>query len=387
MHGGLRLAGVTAGIFGATVVLTGCTYRVDKKGVEEISLSSAAVVVQSVDFEAVRATNVVGLAKVQNTYSKPELEKALRVFSQALLRRDPRAEELNQVGLGLDAYSRVVEGMLQSDEFGEGLRSYFKNVFQMTGAESGINLDEPSNLAVFLASNDLDFRGIITATDCYDNDLKPILCTSFSTDAEAKKLAAGVLTTRAFLSKWASAFNFRRVSKTFSLFACSEYPDTRDQGLTVEEISDKIKPFNSTTQTPVCYSCHRSMNPRAALFYQFDRKGKFNLNPNPSPAAGEVTVTDTGSASNIEDVLKPGVKSIYHGRVVTSVREYALEFSKSQLFRDCLAQRMVNLMLGRPASQRMSPEMQDVRDNVEYNEFKIRRILHEIALHPGFVRR
>jgi len=383
MHAGIRVRGILA----ATIFLAACSYRVDKRGAELGAIESPVVAVKSVDFEVVRATNVIDKIKVQGTYSKTELEKALRVFSQALLRRDPRAEEMTQLGSGLDGYSSVLEGMLSSDEFRVGLRSYFRNVFEMTGIENGVNLDEPSNLAIYLAVNNLDFRRILTETDCFDNDLKPVFCTSFATVPDAKKLAAGVLTTRAFLSKWAAAFNFRRVSKAFSLFACSEYPDSRDQGLTTEEISAKIKPFNSLTQSPVCYNCHRNMNPRAALFYQFDRKGKFNLNPNPSPAAGEITVTDTGVASMVDDVLKPGAKSRYHGKVVASVREYALEFSQSQVFRDCLAQRLVNVLLGRTVNQRLSAEMQDIRDNVEYNEFKIRRILHEIALHPGFVRR
>jgi hypothetical protein len=384
MHGRVKFLG-----FGvATFLLTSCTYRVEKIGGDQpMQTSEAVVAVKSVEFEVVRATNLADIGRVQNEYSKPELEKALRVFSQTLFNRDPRSEEMTQLTSGVDGYSRVIEAMLKSGEFNDGLRSYFRNVFQMTGVENGVNLDEPSNLAVYLATNDLDFRRILTETECYDNSLRAIQCTSFSTALDVKKLGAGVLTTRAFLSKWASAFNFRRVSRAFSLFACSEYPDGRDQGLTPAEISDKIKPFNSLTQNPVCYNCHRNMNPRAALFYQFDRKGIFNLNPNPSVAAGEISLTDTGAASTVDDVLKPGVKPKYNGKLVANLREYALEFSKSQAFRDCLAQRLVNLMMGRSASQRVSAEMQDVRDNVEYNEFKIRRILHEIALHPGFVRR
>jgi hypothetical protein len=359
--------------------LSGCSYS----GMETFQVASL-----SVSFSQERRINQSSIHEVQQGYTRAQLEKALRVVAQNLVMRDPLPEEAAQLSEGVAGYERVIKSYLEMPEFLSSQRNYYRNYFEMAGmGADNVNFDEPANLAVHLVLNDADFREILTADYCVNNELQKVPCSSFRNPDDAPVQAAGVLTTRAFLVKWSAPFNFRRVAKTFHAFSCREYPDSRDEGLLESEIADNIKTFNSTTETPACYNCHRSMNSRASLFYMFDQKGYFNLNPNMDPRVGEVAVTDTGRASTVSHILNPGVKARYHGKEISTLREYGRMFSRTQHFRDCMAQRLTNQMLGRKATDPLVSQMQDIRNNVAFNEFKVKAILLEIAKHPGFVLR
>jgi hypothetical protein len=359
--------------------LAGCSYS----GLETFQVASL-----SVSFNHERKINQSSVQEVQQSYTRVQLEKALRIVAQILILRDPLPDEMAQLSEGIVGYERVVKSYLDMPEFRASQMNYYRNYFEMAGmGADNVNFDEPANLAVYLVTNDIDFREVLTADYCVNNNLEKIPCSSFRDPALAPVQAAGVLTTRAFLVKWSAPFNFRRVAKAFHAFSCREYPDDRDEGLLEAEISDNIKAFNSKTETPVCYNCHRSMNPRASLFYLYDQKGYFNLNPNPDPRVGEIAVTDTGGASTVRHILNPGVKARYHGKEVSTLRDYGQIFSRTQHFRDCVARRLTNQMLGRKATDPLMSQMQDIRDNVAFNEFKVKSILLEIAKHPGFVLR
>lgn len=334
-------------------------------------------------FVARRTDNQRALESVARAVSMAQLEKSLRVASLTLLSRDPRPAEIARLATGLAGYRGVITEYLSSDAFRSGQLSYYRNWFEMAGTTNGINFDEPANLATYLAVNDMDFRGVLTADYCIDGSLNRVPCSAFQSAADVPLQAAGVLTTRAFLSKWVGPFNFKRVDHALRAFACRTYPDERDTGLTEAEISNSVKTFASTTATPACYACHRTMNPRAALFYSFDRNGFYN----PNPRARDGTLTDVGAVSTRADLLTAGAQPRYHGAAVTSVRQYAERFANTQSFRDCLAQRLINQMLGRPSSGAIPAELQDIRDDVAADGYRIKAILFRIATHPAFISR
>lgn len=330
------------------------------------------------------------------SFSSDELARALKIVAQALIGRDPSGEELSQARTGLEGYEAVVKSYLELPAFRDIHINYYRFLFEMGGAEAGVNFDEPANLAAYLAVNDLSFTEIVRANYCVSN-VNGVLtkgnCAAFNSDASlANEQGAGVLTTQAFLKKWSASFNFRRVAKAFKVFACQEYPDAGDVGLTEAEVAATVKTFNCTTCEPACYSCHRSMNPRAALFYVFDQTGKYNPGINNSSLGQNqsksiATLSDSNQISYSSDVVVPGVKSRYHGRTVNSVKEYGALLAQDKRFRDCFAQRMTNLLLGRGPYDALLPEFQNVRDDIQANGFKTKKTLLQVATHPAFIRR
>jgi len=316
-------------------------------------------------------------------YSTEAYTRALRRASLKLVGRDPSAEELTSIQNDKAKYSEVIQSYLDSEDFLRQMKIFFQGNFEMKGMENGVNLDEPTNLALHLIKSDRDFREILTSKDCYSNDLKPIPCSSFSSLKDQEEQASGALTTQAFLKKWSSPFNFRRTSKAFQLFTCGQYPDATDRGLEPAQISSRVKEFNCTTCAPACYTCHRSMNSSAALFYSYDRNGKFNR----SPSSAVATRTDTGQISTLSDVLADNVTPEYHGEKLEALKDYGHQLSRSRKFRDCLTQRMVSLMLGTSPTEPVPASMQIVRDRLSWNGFRVKNLLLEIVTHPSFIKR
>ena len=362
--------------------------------------SSSASTGTSASFEKFQGDNQIAITQIQNTYTIAQLTKALRTVAQILVHRDPTADELTQVSTGgFSAYQTLVQNYLNSDAFKTIQLAYYRNLFEMSGVSGGINYDEPANLATFLVFYNYDFRAVVTANYCVDNNLNIINCSAFANTTLAKAQAAGAITTRGFLQKWAGPFNFKRYNRVYKAFACKDYlanPDSKDVGMTEAEISTNVKNFRCNTPlsssnpngcSPLCYSCHRNLNPRASLFYAFDQKGMYNTAQNTNPSAGEVTLTDVGTASTTADLLVGAVKPRFYGDNVENLQSFATRFSQGKEFRDCLAQRLSNQMLNRSPLDPMLPTMQDIRDHVDLNGYRPKSILLEIATHPAFVLR
>lgn len=316
------------------------------------------------------------------TFNSENLRKALRRAALNLVGREPLATEYTTGTQDLTHYQNVIQKYLDSQEFIDNQRSYFQKMFEMQGQSDGINFDEPTNLALYLIKNNMDFRQILQADFCVDNNLNKISCSAFKNPSDQTTQAAGIVTTRAFLITWARAFNFRRVNHMYEELACSEFPDTSDAGMALPTISDRVKTFNCTNCSPACYSCHRSLNARASLFYKFDLNGFYNLNPSNSVA----TQTDTGAVSTVADLLNNNATPVYHGVKLTNLRSYATRLSHSRKFRNCMAMRMTNLMLGRDAKTTLDPDFQSVRDELSWSGFKMKDALMAIALNPSFIR-
>lgn len=314
--------------------------------------------------------------------SESNLQKALRNITLKFYSRLPSVEEKNKViAGGYEAYKQFVVELLSSESFESVIHSENKKLYQMAGSEGGVNYNEPANLTTYIIKNDIDFREVMTADYCVSNKLEKKDCANFPSADVARDEAAGVLTTKAFLKKWVSAFNFRRTSMAFQAFGCSEYPDQDDSGVTLEEIEEKHAEFACTTCTPQCYSCHRSMNPRAVLFYSFDNKGQFNLNPTKT----EATLTITNNKSVPTDLLKEGSPAVYKGEEVTNLREFAVKFSNSKTFNNCVAKRFTNLVLGEGHMTALPPKLRYLTERVKPLGYKVKPFLLEVLTSDEFI--
>ena len=312
--------------------------------------------------------------------------KAMKTAMVALAQKFPSDEEL-VLAETEEGYHQVIRDILESDGFKAAIRLLAMNDFGMGGTIGGINYSEPANLAAYLISNNIDYRQILTADYCVDDDLNKTSCSSFSTPALTQSFAAGAITTRGFLEKWQAAFNFRRVAKVYKVFACREYPDNDDAGLTQAQLPEELKTFACTDCVPKCYDCHKTMNPRAALFYTFDRKGLYNTNPNPNPNRGEITVTDTNKASTTKDIVVDGTPLTYKGTAISSLKEYAALFSQSQEFRDCATQRIVGRLFGLSAEERLPESLSHFYQGLEDDGFKFKDFIFRVVTSKEFLNR
>ena len=366
-----------------TLLMASCQEAIHDEAEETASLKVAAP-----SFDEVVAANVKDREEnIRVLYGESERRKAIRSVSLKLMKRLPASDEIATAAASQEGYDRVLDSYLNSETFASVILEYSKNMFEMGDqVADGVNYNEPANLAAYLAVNDLDFREILKADYCVNDDLEKIECSSFSDSADAQEYAAGAITTQAFLKKWESAFNFRRVSKAFQLFACKEYPDVKDSGLSAEMISESVKEFACSDCSPACISCHRSMNARASLFYTFDRKGQFNPNPDMDPEAGEVTVRDVATeASTVDDLLAEGAEPMYKGVVLKNIRDYAQHLADGKDFRDCVAQRMINFAFGKDSTERAPASLANVRESFGRNGYKIRSVLREVFRSPAYV--
>lgn len=358
--------------------------------INDLSSSSSSEVIPQVPggdatqfFQIVAKSNQEARAAKVTGYTTLELQKALHRSALIIVNRNPTSEELSQA-TSFENYKGLVASYLNSSAFMNRMTAYFRAMFEMAGTSGGINYDEPANLALLLFRDDVDFRQILTADFCVDNSLNKVACSSFRNPSDQAAHAAGAITTRGFMQKWTAPFNFRRVSKVFQVFTCQDYPDDSDPGLPVDKISGTVKTFNATTGSPVCYECHRSMNPRTVLFYDFDRNGFFNL----APTGTEVAQTDTGAASTKADLVKAGTPSVYHGIEMNSVRAYGQLLSRNRKFRDCMAKRLVNLMLGNENPRAAIPKEYDyLAEELSWGGFKMKSAMLDIALNPAFIKR
>ncbi|MBK8202998.1 MAG: hypothetical protein IPK68_11965 [Bdellovibrionales bacterium] len=312
--------------------------------------------------------------------------KALKNLQVTLVRRLPTDDEL-KLAESQEGFLKVLQETLNSEDFRASTLALAINDFEMGGTANGINYSEPANLATYLIVNNLDYRQLLLADYCINDSFAKVQCSSFASESQSQMYAAGALTTQGFLEKWQSAFNFRRTSKAFKAFACRAYPDEVDTGLAPEQLSTTVKQFNCTDCVPKCYDCHRNMNPRASLFYAFDRKGKFNTNPNSNPQAGEITVTDTGVASTVADLLVSGAKPIFHGYELANLKDYGSRLAESDEFSKCTTQRIVGRLFGLPVDKALPPDLEHFYQGLKEDNFKLKDFILRIATSPEFLGR
>ncbi len=310
-----------------------------------------------------------------------DYQAAHRRASLKFIKRSPPSEEVDQIQ-DMESYRVAIRAIVDDPQFVTTMKEYHQKFFNMSGTEGGINYDEPANLAAYLVRENADFRDILRATHCVNNDLASVPCSSFTGNAGmAATNAAGVVTTRAFLKKWDSPFNFVRTNEMLKAFGCHEYPDLADQGMTEQEVSGSVHTFNCVNCDPSCYSCHNNMNPRASLFYTFDFNGNFNLNPTNALA----TKRDTGDRSEISDLLVDGASPRFNGQMVSTLRDYALALAETPKFSRCLSRRMTLFSIGGETDAILPSEFGFVEQLLVDQNYRIKDFIFELLTRPEYV--
>ena len=328
-----------------------------------------------------------GDSSTKGEISLEQRRQALRRAKLILGKALPDAEELNSI-TDKATYESAIKELLASDGFLQSMREHHQKFFELKGEEDRINLNEPANLASLLIKDNQDYREILTAQYCVSDNGEKGRCSSFSRDEDQQQFGAGVVTTKGFLKKWEGPYNFRRTKHMFENFACKQYPDSEDPGMTEQEISESVKSFacnDGSCADQRCYTCHRTMNPRAALFYDFDRKGDYNTTPDPDAKDGEITLRDDMSVSVIGDLLNEGVVPRFQDKEVKTLREFAVAFSQSETFENCAIQRFTNYALGRAATSPIPTAFEQVRSEMTANGFRIKDFYFKLLTSDAYL--
>ena len=328
-------------------------------------------------------------AEDPSLFTADELRAATFSASKILLQRLPTDEELANAAEGAAAYEEVLRGYLKDPAFIDTMRNYHNTFFEMAGAAAGVNYNEPTNLALKIIRDDLDYRQIVLAKYCVNDALNEVPCSTFGGNASLQaEHASGILTTQGFLYKWKHNFNFRLVGKAFRVLACAEYPDGSDSGLDAADLGNdegRRNFANSDTSGGLtnCYSCHRTINARTVPYFSYDRNGLYTTNKDTSTPHPDQGVSN----AKISQLLQGGVTPTYHGKPLTKVRDYAEGIVATNRFKTCMVQRFRSFVFGKSHLEPLPEAMENLVYNVEANKFNVREVLVDIMTHPLFVKR
>ena len=206
---------------------------------------------------------------------KRTIEQYLSQLAPMVVGRPLSAEELKQINSEKHAsVEPIVSNWVNSARFLTSVRLFTETRFSLSGNNNSIDFDIPGNIAVYLEKNKLPYSQLVTLNMCVDANLKLIAC-----DSQAP-FAAGILTTQAFLSKFAGAFNISRAAQMMRRLTCSEYP--MSQGLEPSAARESLIDLFATSKGEQnfgfgtnCYLCHGQFAKHAQLFTKFNLFGKY----------------------------------------------------------------------------------------------------------------
>lgn len=408
-----------------------------------ILIVAAALLVFGCSFQGMETINESSSQKSAN-YDPNNLTQALRTAASRLVLRQPTASEFDQAAQGVDGYSAVIQSYLTNKRFaspqvtgdtdaevaarGGALLQEHKNYFEQAGAEGTIDRDEPANIATYIVVNDRPWFEATTASYCVDDAFQQISrCSTYASDADAQANAAGIITTRAWIRRNKSPYNFHIVNMVFKKFLCSQYPDANDPGMPKTMISTKKKTFTSNNNAGMdCYFCHRSINPKAWLFYGYNNDannangaipasdiGAFNRLGGYGFPRQRTTLTDDANATTSvpEDVIcaknndgadggtciistqaNPILPNIViSGKPASTVKDLGRIIAQDPRYADCATQHYVNWLFGIDAKTALTDDMRYLVDvfkgDAQNQPYNVKRLLLEITKSAKFVNR
>jgi hypothetical protein len=320
-------------------------------------------------------------------YSSKELIQASALAAKTLLNRTGDFDrEMVPAGAGYDSYRSIVAKLVSDpanlERFRSRMMEEHRRYLKIGGANPSttVDFDMPARMGTYLILNDLDYRELLTSKVCVSKSTwQPEPCEAFRDNpAAADRHAAGVLSTRAFLSmhKNGSGFNFRPVREAFAKFACAEYPDVKDPGTPRDQVGNSVHPWGNN---PACYSCHKSMNAKALPFYNFKNDGFF------TDQVGASTRREDNTISNPADLFEPGADPRVFGKPIRTLADLGQVYVQDRRFAECMTRRYVNFAFGRAYSSPLPPELDYVVNGFINSGYRVKTLLQTIVSSPMFV--
>ncbi len=265
-------------------------------------------------------------------------------LSSMFVHRSLNSNEVSRIqSQGRSAILPIVTGWTNEDNFAQSARIYVENLMQVSGTENGINFNLPGYLAADIARKNRPYAHLLTASDCVDQNGQTIAC-----DTNAP-FSAGILTTRAFMVKYAGAYNISRAGKMTYKFLCLDYPFPVNEEPPIPQ--QELIPQFATTAGAItfgngnnCYSCHSQFGHHSQFMVKFDADGFYQnaatglQNPN----AGDGASTNGLMTSHYRTPSRAASeRGQIVGRPANNLAEAAVAITQSRRFLPCATKNLM----------------------------------------------
>jgi len=316
-------------------------------------------------------------------YSPTQLTSALISAANLLVFRLPTSDELEYASKSKENYQKVIESYVNDQRFADAMFEEHRNYLELggTSADSSNDIDYnlPARMGAYIVYNDRDYREVLSADYCVNSNYQTqSTCgDTFQDGGTASQNAAGVISTRSFIAahKKNKGFNFVLVARSAKKFLCTAYPDPQDPGLAPSQISNVHKPWSDDA---ACFNCHRTLNPRAVLFFNYNDQGRYTADIN------STTIRDTTDPAKISDLVTTGLPVTVLGRPASTLRDYGAAITDDPRFTNCMVLRYVNYMTGYNY-ETLPSNLTYLSDTFARSGFSVKQLLEEIATTPQFV--
>lgn len=294
----------------------------------------------------------------------PSAEQALnymRYLGPSLLGRVlTDAEETRITTEKGDAIKPIIETWVIEPGFAEAIRTMLETQIGSNGVRGTADFNLPGNIVRHVVKNQLPWSTVVTSPTCYDAAGATITCDT------GAPYAAGVLTTKGFLVGNEGRFNLGRARAMLVSFMCRDYPHEE----TLQPYVDKpllklmFRASNAAEQQVAevaggfgnglaCFSCHGQFSNHAQPFVKFNNAGVYVPEATGLQSmTGQLGESDHETmASHFEDpVLSASEAAQWFGTQVANLAEGAAAMAKTDAFRECAVQQLLELGVGLDAS-------------------------------------
>lgn len=257
---------------------------------------------------------------------------------------------------GEAAVAGILADWLDEPGFAEAIRYLVQTRLHASGRTDEIDFELPGNLAAEIAEDRLPWSTVLTADYCVDADGNHTQCDT------GAPYAAGVLTTRAYLSANRGRFNLGRAKVMLEVFACQAYPMAANVQIPLDK-EVLIPMFRAETAEEQeveeaeggfgngigCYLCHSQFGAHAQLFVKYDAEGRFHAAAsglqNPSDELGR-SFNDLYTSHLDEPTSAASEASQMFGESVTGLREAAEVLADSRYFSECTIKNLLAASFG-----------------------------------------
>ncbi len=293
------------------------------------------------------------LTSLQAEAQSVDVKKAsfyLNRLSGMVVGRPLNNSELTQIeSKGLAAIEPIVDAWVKDPAFANSGQRFAEDLLRVSGNNGTVDFDVPGYMMRYLVKNNLPYSDLLTANYCVNTNDQTVACDS------GAPAGAGVLTSRAFLAKYAGPYNIARASKVMKFFTCTSYP--MDQNLEPSlSITDLIDVFSTTEggfsfgNGTNCFSCHGQFGLHAQIFVKFNNNGQYvasanGLQSSAATALPGQSTQGTYTSHMIDPVKAASENSRMLGRTVANIREAAFSLVEHPNFYNCAVEKATRYFL------------------------------------------
>lgn len=285
----------------------------------------------------------------------------MRYVGPSLLGRVLTDAEETRIGTEAGAAIKpLMETWVLEPGFAEAIRTMLETQIGSNGIRGTADFNLPGNIVRHVVKNQLPWSTVVTSPTCYDATGNAIPCDT------GAPYAAGVLTTKGFLVGNEGRFNLGRARAMLVSFMCRDYPheETLQPYIDKPRLKLMFRASNPMEQQVAevaggfgnglaCFSCHGQFSNHAQPFVKFKNNGEYL-----ATATGLQSMTaqlgesdNETMASHFENAAEAASeKAQWFGVEVNNLAEGAAAMARTDAFRECAVQQLLELGVGLDAA-------------------------------------